>query len=141
MSTAETPSVFTQIINREIPATIIYEDEAVIAFFTIEPHSVGHTLVVPKIPFVNIFDGNQTQFGEMMAVAKKIATGLVNAKLADGVNITMNNGTAAAQEVFHAHIHVIPRKMNDGLFVPLTHKKLDVETLELAAEKLKASLA
>ncbi|NCO61958.1 HIT domain-containing protein, partial [Candidatus Kaiserbacteria bacterium] len=57
MKTELETSIFTKIINREIPADIIYEDDKVIAFFTIEPINYGHTLVVPKKPIVNIFDG------------------------------------------------------------------------------------
>lgn len=140
MSTPENPSIFTQIINREVPATIIYEDADVIAFFTIEPLALGHTLVIPKVPFVNIFDGNEKQFGQMMAVAQKVATGLVTAGLATGVNITMNNGAEAGQKVFHAHIHVIPRFDNDGIFSPIDHLTPEKETIDTIAEKLKGTL-
>lgn len=110
------PSIFTKIINREIPADIVYEDDTVIAFFTIEPINYGHTLVVPKVPFVNIFDGDPATLGHMIAVAQKIAHALVTVNLAEGVNLVMNNGEAAGQEVFHAHIHVIPRLTDDDAF-------------------------
>ncbi len=141
MTTTPPPSIFTKIINREIPATIIYEDEAVIAFFTIKPLALGHTIVVPKVPFLNIFDGNEKQFGELLSIAQKIAVGLVAAGLADGVNIAMNNGESAGQEVFHAHLHVIPRFEGDGVFAPAIHLTPDSATVAMTAKKLKECLA
>jgi len=113
MNTVPETSIFTKIINREIPAHIVYEDDVVIAFLTIEPINPGHTLVVPKTPFVNIFDGHPEALGHMMQVAQKISQALIAAELADGVNLIMNNGETAGQEVFHAHLHVVPRRTGD----------------------------
>ncbi|PJC55940.1 HIT family protein [Candidatus Kaiserbacteria bacterium CG_4_9_14_0_2_um_filter_41_32] len=121
MKTESEPSIFTRIIKREIPADIIYEDDSVIAFFTIEPINYGHTLVVPKKPFVNIFDGDDETLSQMMSVAKKVSQALMDEKFAEGVNIVMNNGVASGQEIFHAHIHVIPRHKGDGFFKKPSH--------------------
>ncbi len=120
MTTAQS-SIFTRIINREIPADIVYEDDTVIAFLTIEPINLGHTLVVPKVPFVNLLDGDEVILGQMTTVAKRIGNALIAAALADGINLTMNNGETAGQEVFHAHMHVIPRLAGDQVFTPPTH--------------------
>jgi len=120
MTTHET-SIFTKIINREIPADIVYEDDTVIAFLTIEPINHGHTLVVPKKPFVNIFDADTEALAHMMKVAKKIGDALLGAGLATGVNLIMNNGADAGQEVFHAHLHVVPRRADDGALLPPKH--------------------
>ncbi|MFN3188304.1 MAG: HIT family protein [Candidatus Paceibacteria bacterium] len=120
MTTNET-SIFTKIITREIPADIVYEDETVIAFLTIEPINPGHTLIVPKKPFVNIFDGEEKGLSTMMVIAKKISNALIVANLATAVNLIMNNGTDAGQEVFHAHLHVVPRLKNDEALLPPKH--------------------
>ncbi len=133
MTTVPETSIFTKIIQGEIPADIVYEDDAVIAFLTIEPVAFGHTLIVPKVPFMNIFDGNEKIMGQMMVVAQKIAHALVASKLAVGVNLIMNNGPEAGQVVFHAHLHVIPRK-NDDQAIQIPHDKryLDNESNEIA---------
>ncbi len=115
------PSIFTRIINREIPSHIVYEDDYTIAFLTIEPVTKGHTLVVPKIPFVNVLDGDERDMGHMMRVAKKVANALVQSGLAEGVNLVMNCGSSAGQEVFHAHLHVIPRTAGDDALKAPTH--------------------
>ncbi len=114
-------SIFTKIIRREIPAEIVYEDDVVLAFLDINPVNHGHTLVVPKVPFQNIFDGTPDTLGHMMKVGQKIGQALLNSKLADGVNIIMNNGAAAQQEVWHAHLHIVPRKDNDNAYQHPTH--------------------
>ncbi|MES2966489.1 MAG: HIT family protein [Patescibacteria group bacterium] len=116
MTTVSEPSIFTKIINREIPADIVYEDEAIIAFLTIEPVNPGHTLIVPKVPFVNVLDGDDAVLGQMMVVARKISQALMDAKLAEGINLIMNNGAHADQEVFHAHLHVVPRLSLDQAY-------------------------
>jgi len=128
------PSIFTRIINRELPATIIYEDATVLAFFTIEPVNPGHTLVVPKVPFVNVFDGSPKVLGHMMQVGQKIAQAFVTAGIGDGANLVMNNGEAGGQEVFHAHLHVIPRRSGDGAFLKPHHQPYAVgEEAQVAA--------
>ena len=121
MSNVPEQSIFTRIINREIPADIVYEDDTIIAFLTIEPINHGHTLIVPKVPFVNIFDGDDIILGQMIVVARKISQALIDAKLAEGINVIMNNGTHAGQEVFHAHLHVVPRLSLDQAFQTPKH--------------------
>ncbi len=109
-------SIFTKIIKREIPAHIVYEDDFVIAFLDINPIQKGHTLIVPKKPFENIFDGDEESLAHMIKIAKKLSTVIKETVGADSVNLIMNNGANAGQEIFHAHLHVIPRHKGDGSF-------------------------
>jgi histidine triad (HIT) family protein len=132
MTTNET-SIFTKIINREIPADIVYEDEAVLAFLTIEPINPGHTLIVPKKHFKNIFDGDEASLCAMMIVAKKISNALIATRLGTGVNLIMNNGIDGGQEVFHAHLHVVPRIENDKALVAPKHISLSNEDAKTVA--------
>ena len=108
-----TSTIFEKIINREIPATIVYEDNVVVAFLDNCPVHPGHTLVVPKEPVVNMFDADPKIIAHMACVAQKVAKALIDVVKADGVNLHMNNGAAAGQEVFHAHMHVVPRYEDD----------------------------
>lgn len=140
MST-EQPSIFTRIINREIPADIVYEDEQVIAFFTIEPINPGHTLVVPKKPFVNLLDGDEETLGQMMRVAKRIGNALIEHGFATGITLVMNNGKDGGQEVFHAHLHVVPRKKDDHVFTKPNHTPTTKEEITHIAATLAAALA
>ena len=87
-----------------------------IAFLDIKPVNKGHALVVPKKPFENIFDGDDESLAHMIKTAKKLSNIIKETVGADGVNLIMNNGEHAGQEVFHAHLHIIPRHKGDGSF-------------------------
>jgi histidine triad (HIT) family protein len=102
-------SVFTKIINREIPAEIVFEDEHTIAFLDTTPVTIGHTLVIPKKPYVNIFDIPAEELAATMETVRKISPAVRDAVAAKGVHINSNHGVEAGQVVPHLHIHIIPR--------------------------------
>lgn len=114
-------TIFSKIIDREIPAEIVYEDETVLAFLDVNPVNHGHTLVIPKKPFVNAFDGDGDTLAHMMRIGQKIAIALKESGLAEGVNFIMNNGEEAGQEVFHSHLHVVPRLKDDDAYQTPKH--------------------
>ena len=133
-------TIFEKIIDREIPAEIIYEDEQVLAFLDIKPINIGHALIIPKKKFVNIFDADPEVLGHMTKIAHKIALALREVTECDGVNILMNNESAAGQEVFHAHMHVIPRKTDDHAYLPAKHLPYDETTSKEVATLLHAAI-
>jgi histidine triad (HIT) family protein len=101
--------LFCKIINREIPADIVYEDGNTLAFLDVKPNTPGHTLVIPKDHFENIYGIPDEALARLSISVKKVALAIKNGLDADGINIQMNNEAPAGQIVFHAHIHVIPR--------------------------------
>jgi histidine triad (HIT) family protein len=96
-------SIFTRIINGEIPCYKIAEDDNFIAFLDINPVKKGHTLVVPKLEIDYIFDLNDTMLQNMMVFAKKVASGLKKSIQCNRIGISV-----IGLEVPHAHIHLIP---------------------------------
>jgi histidine triad (HIT) family protein len=106
-------TIFTKIIKREIPAEIVYEDDDTLAFLDIKPTTPGHTLVVPKKQFQNIFDVNDETLSAVMCTVRKIAPAVRDAVGAHGVHINSNHGEAAGQIVNHLHFHIIPRHSRD----------------------------
>lgn len=115
--------IFCKIISGEIPCSKVYEDELFIAFLDISPIRKGHTLVVPKKHFDNIFDTPEEEAAEIYKVAAKVATAVKEATKSSGVNIIQNNGTDAGQEVFHSHLHIIPRAKGDGFKFAIQHEE------------------
>ena len=107
--------VFCKIIQGDIPADKVYENDKIIAFLDIQPINKGHTLIVPKKHFADFLDTPEDVLCEMMTSAKKIAAAAVKAVDADGFNIGINTKPAAGQIVMHMHLHVMPRFNNDGL--------------------------
>lgn len=133
-------TIFGKIIRGEIPATKVYEDEHCVAFLDISPINIGHTLVVPRVPYKNIFELPEEILAHLFSVAQKIAEVQKSALGADGVNIMMNNDAAAGQVVFHAHIHVIPRYAGDGYEHWHSKRPYEQGEAEIVAEKIKSNL-
>src|SRR3989344_1093399 len=136
----ENDCIFCKIVKGDIPSNKIYEDEETFAFLDIAPVNLGHTLVISKEHFPNIYETPEEVMAHMMKTAKKVSIAL-KALDAEGVNVTMNNNFAAGQVVFHSHIHVIPRFTNDGF--ELWHGKRgykDGNEREEIAQKIIAKL-
>lgn len=113
MSSSEL-SIFTRIINREIPAYIVFEDDRVIAIKDINPQAPVHLLVVPKTPdYENVHElaaGDPALLAHMVAVAKQLA-----AEHADGqFRLVFNSGENAGQTVFHVHAHILAGGLAEG---------------------------
>lgn len=107
--------LFCKIINKEIPAEIIYEDDLCLAFLDIRPVNPGHTLMIPKEHTRNIFDSSDKLLAHLLPVIKKISLAIKEFLPAEGINIHFNNEPAAGQVIFHTHAHIIPRYSSDSL--------------------------
>ncbi|OGG60181.1 hypothetical protein A3C89_02210 [Candidatus Kaiserbacteria bacterium RIFCSPHIGHO2_02_FULL_50_50] len=129
-------TVFDKIVRGEIPAHIIYEDDATVAFLDMTPVHKGHTLVVPKARCRNILDCPSETVGRVYQTAQKVAQHMKQALGADGVNVHGNNEPAAGQEVFYFHVHVIPRYENAQPFQKPTHEVYADGEMKAFAEKL-----
>lgn len=127
--------IFCKIITNQIPSHKVYEDDYVLAFLDIKPNHPGHTLVIPKEHFENIYSVPAEIFARMTVVAQKIAVALKQSLECDGVNLAMNNEKDAGQVIFHTHIHVIPRYAGDGfaLFPPGDYAT-DTQAQEIALQ-------
>jgi len=107
--------IFCQIIRKEAPASIVYEDEQVVAFLSNRPVNVGHTLVAPKKHYDNIYEIPEEEAAYLFKIVKKIAQAVKDATGIEGIRIVQNNGEDAGQVVFHLHAHVIPMKPSSQL--------------------------
>jgi histidine triad (HIT) family protein len=101
--------VFCKIARKQAPASLVYEDENVLAFLDIRPLNEGHTLVIPKEHYVTIFEAPEELVAHLHRIVKRVALAAKESTKADGISIIQQNGKAAGQEIFHLHVHVIPR--------------------------------
>lgn len=100
-------SIFTRIMNGEIPGDFVYRDEVVVAIRDIKPIAPFHVLIIPREPIVNAYEFNEQNAhiaGHMMMVAAKIAE---QEGIKNGFRLIINNGKDANQEVFHIHMHML----------------------------------
>ena len=101
--------IFCKIVSKQAPSSIVYENEWILAFMDLRPVSEGHALIIPKQHYVDIFDIPAELLAETHKVTKTIAAAVRKATCADGISIVQQNGKAAGQDIFHMHVHVIPR--------------------------------
>jgi histidine triad (HIT) family protein len=110
--------LFCKIVNKEIPAMIVYENETTLSFMDINPNSEGHVLVIPKNHCVDFDDASNEDAIEVVKT-KKIVTKLLKEKLKPvGFNFVSNMGVEARQVVFHYHEHIIPKYEKDLGYSP-----------------------
>lgn len=101
--------IFCKIVNGEIPASKVFENEHVVAFLDISQVTKGHTLVIPKVHKENLYELTPDIASEVFKVAPEIANAIKEAFHPVGLNVLNNNGEKAGQSVFHFHMHLIPR--------------------------------
>lgn len=136
-------SIFTKIIKREIPAYIIYEDDLIISFLDISQTTKGHTLVITKNEYKNIFEVPEDIFMHLFKIVQKVSWAVNKAFNPIGLNLLNNNHEIAGQTVFHYHVHIIPRYTKDDITIKLPNHMNDVSKtdLELIKEKIIAELS
>lgn len=105
----EEPSIFTRIIDGEIPSYKLYEDEHVIAILDIQPLTKGHTLVIPKEPAPSMDELGEDSAAALGRVLPRISRAVLKATGATAYNLIQNNGREAGMSIAHVHIHIIPR--------------------------------
>lgn len=107
--------IFCRIINREVPGTFIYEDDSVVAIVPKEQVSDGHLLVLPKIHYQDVFDIDDDVLRNIASTSKKLSADIIIKTPFTAVNLLNASGKDAQQSVFHFHLHIVPRKPDDGL--------------------------
>lgn len=127
-------TIFTKIINREIPGYIVAEDDQNIAFLDIMPLVKGHLLVVPKVEVDYIFDLEDQDYAALMRFAKKVAKAQERS-----ITCTRIGVAVIGLEVPHVHIHLVPLRTMGDIDFSRPKLKLDTDTMEAIAEKIKTA--
>ncbi len=130
------PSIFTRIINRELPGRFVYEDDQVVAFLTIEPMTQGHTLVVPRAEVDNWQTVEPELFNEVMAVSQRVGKAVCAAFGAERAGLII-----AGLEVPHLHVHVFPAYNLTDFGFAHVDRSPSPESLDEAQAKINTALA
>lgn len=107
-------TIFTKIIDGEIPCYKVYEDEHCLAFLDIQPQAKGHTLVIPKIAAETLFELDDQTTSHLFVAVKRTMERIKKVLNPDGFNIGINHGEIGGQLVPHVHVHILPRYAGDG---------------------------
>ena len=131
--------IFCRIVQKESRASEVYSDETVLAFMDIQPTNAGHIPVIPRRHYSNLAELDEAG-AQMFKVAMRVAKGLKRSGLkCEGVNLHLADGEVVGQDVFHVHLHVIPRFKGDGLGIKFgqhygfrpDRKELDADALRI----------
>jgi histidine triad (HIT) family protein len=133
---ADPNCIFCKIVGRELPSTIVDEDERTVAFMDIAPATRGHALVVPRAHAPDLLSVGPEDLQAVAIAAQRLAARAVERLGADGVNLLNSCGESAWQTVFHFHIHVIPRYLDDPLLLPWKPVPGDAQEIASAAREL-----
>jgi histidine triad (HIT) family protein len=132
--------VFCRIVARQIPATVVHEDEHALAFMDIGQVNPGHVLVAVKRHAADVFALDEAQAAAVFRAAARLSRAIRDAFSPAGLSIYQANGTVAGQTVFHFHLHLLPRHEGDGMALTWPVKNPAREKLLEYAEKIRAKL-
>jgi histidine triad (HIT) family protein len=135
--------IFCDIVRGDRDCSLVHEDEDAVAFLDLYPVHAGHTLVVPRTHVADLTSCPPELAAHLFAVGARLAPGVVRATTAQGFNIWTANGRAAGQEIFHLHLHILPRYEEDtfGLRFPKGYpQEARRGELDAMAEKIRTLL-
>ena len=131
--------IFCAIVAGEAPSEIVYRDEQCVAFMDINPWTRGHLLVVPRAHVPDVWELSEEQAGAVMVAVRRVSDLVRSGLEPEGLNLIQANGVVAFQEVFHFHMHVVPRWSTDQIRMPFVPQPGDPEAIRAAAEAIRGS--
>jgi histidine triad (HIT) family protein len=131
------PCLFCQIVGGGVPAHVVHEDGQTMAFLDINPATEGHTLVVPRVHSDDLMHADADTAAAVMRSARAVAILLDRQLAPDGITVFQANRPAGWQDVFHLHVHVVPRWDDDDLVRPWSARPAGPEALRRTAERLR----
>lgn len=135
-----TDCVFCRIVAKQIPATVVHEDEHTLAFMDIGQVNPGHVLVALKAHAENLYALNEDQAAAVFRAAARVARAIRGAFEPQGLSLYQANGKPAGQTVYHFHLHLVPRHEGDGMALTWPVKNPPRAQLEACAARIRARL-
>ena len=132
--------VFCAIAAGEAPAEMVYTDEETMAFLDINPAAPGHTLVIPRRHYRNVYDVSTEAGAAVMRSTIRVARAIRDSLQPDGLNLLQSNEGAGFQSVFHLHIHVVPRWFGDKIVLPWRPRPGDSKAMREIGGKIRKAM-
>ncbi|MFH0737609.1 MAG: HIT family protein [Candidatus Micrarchaeota archaeon] len=136
--------IFCMIIRGKKAVTKLFENEDIIAFMDNKPITKGHVLLIPRRHSELLTELDDNIAGQMMIAAKKVGMALKKSKLnCRGINYILSDGAEAGQDIFHVHMHIIPRYRGDGFGLRMPQRdddETDEKSLERTAAKIRKTM-
>ena len=132
--------IFCRILSGELPAHFVYQDDLVVAFLSLEQPNPYKVLVIPREHVENVYDLNDEQASAIFKATVKIARGVRDVSKCDGMNLVQSHGEAGLQDVFHFHLHILPRFYGDSIIFDWDNSPAPQEKLTQIADKIRVHL-
>jgi histidine triad (HIT) family protein len=132
--------IFCKIIEKQVLAEILFEDDHIIAILDINPINYGHTLIIPKVHCRDFLDLPEESYRSVLHAAKIITKALVIHFNLEGYNLFSNNGSIAGQSVFHFHMHITPRYREDNIRFVLNLKHYQDGEVKVFGDALRKTI-
>ncbi len=132
--------VFCKILAGELPAHFVYEDDLVVAFLSLEQPNPYKVLVIPRAHAPMVYDLTDEQAAAIFQATVKIARGVRVVSGCEGLNLVQSNGRAGQQDVFHFHLHIVPRFTGDNIILDWDNTPVPTERLSQIAGEIRAGL-
>jgi len=132
--------VFCKILAGDIPAHLVYEDDLVVAFLSLEQPNPFKVLVVPRDHVEMIYDLNDELAGAIFRATIKIARSVRDVSKCEGMNLVQSNGRVGQQDVFHFHLHIVPRFYGDSIVLDWDNTPASQDELTKIAERVRSNL-
>lgn len=132
--------IFCKLVNKEIPAAIVFEDDQTLAFMDLGQVNPGHVLVASKRHAATLLDLSADEAAAVMRTAHRVAQAISATFDPPGLTLLQANGKEGEQTVFHFHMHVVPRHAHDGIALTWPRKEPPREVLQAHAQRLVQAL-
>ena len=121
--------IFCTIVQKQSPSYNVYEEEDILSFMDNRPLSEGHTLIITKKHYDNIYAVPDEEIGHLFKIVKKVALAVRTAIKSKGIRIIQTNGSSAGQVIFHIHVHVIPAYEGLNIHIRKSSRPKELEKL------------
>jgi histidine triad (HIT) family protein len=132
--------IFCQIVSGEAPAHFVYEDDLVVAFLSLEQPNPYKVLVIPRAHAATIYDLSPELASAIFQATVKIARGIRDVSGCEGMNLVQSNEEAGQQDVFHFHLHIVPRFTGDKIRLDWDNTPAPAEDLRRLAAEIRARM-
>ncbi len=132
--------IFCRIVAGKAPAHVVYEDDLVFAFMSLEQPNPYKVLVIPRSHVENVYDLDNEQASAIFKATVKIARGVRDASGCEGLNLVQSNGRVGQQDVFHFHLHIVPRFAGDSIVLDWDNTPVSVDNLSQMADEIRFAL-
>jgi len=131
--------IFCKILAGETPAHFVYEDDLVVAFLSLEQPNPYKVIVIPRDHVEMIYDLNDEQASAIFRATVKIARSVRDASKCEGLNLVQSNGSVGQQDVFHFHLHIVPRFSGDHIILDWDNTPASQEELSKIAQEIQST--